>query len=214
MKKIALLVVLAFIYLFAATSCVKDRTMPVVVSPQDTTGITNDTLYLIDYWNFNSADTTQMLVPNSTVNGANITWVAAYYDAVDPGSTINARNNDTAGTGLRMRNPFTSVTFNMPTTGYQKPILTFAAESSSSSGPTVDDIFYTLDGSTFVNTGLPAASFMLSQTDWTQYQFDFSTIAGATNNPNFAVQFVPANNNTGTSGNDRYDNVTLEAYKQ
>jgi hypothetical protein len=217
MKRIFLLFIPLAVYMFSTTSCVKDRVQPaVVVTPPDTTGVTNDTLYLIDYWNFNSVDTStiSVLVPNYTVNGASITYVAAYYDVVTPGDTANARFGDSAGNGLRMRNPFASITFHMPTTGYQKPLFTFDAESSSSTGPTVDSIYYTLDGSTFINTGLSSATFTLSQTAWMEYQFDLSRIAGATNNPNFAIEFVTANSNTGTSGNDRYDNVTLEAYKQ
>jgi hypothetical protein len=207
MKKITLLLIPAFIYFFSATSCVKDR-VSAPAAPDTSLG----SRMLIHYWNFNSSDTTQMLMPNTSIGGASITYVAAYYDAVDPGSSFNLRNGDTAGTGLRMRNPFTSVTFNLPTTGYQQPILIFAAERSSN-GPSIDNVSYTLDGTTFTAGGLAANTFALD-TLWNEYTFDFSSIAGASNNPHFAVQFSSANNNTGTSGNDRYDNVTLDAYKQ
>ena len=203
------------------TSCVKDRIQPVVTPPVDSTTIppidsttipADTSLHLLDYWNFNSSDTNQMLIPSPILGSASITYVAAYYDAVSPGSTINLRISDSAGTGLRMRNPFTSVTFNMPTTGYKKPAFTFSAERSNS-GPMSDNVYYTVDGTNFINDSISTASFSLDTT-WALYKVDFSAISRVSNNPAFAVKFISQDNNTGTSGNDRYDNVTLEAYKQ
>jgi hypothetical protein len=209
MKRIVLLFIPIALYFFSATSCIKDR-----VQPASSGGGTLGSRQLIHYWNFNSTDTTtiSVLVPNFTIGGGAITDVASYYDVVTPGSILNARNGDTAGNGLRMRNPYTSMTLILPTTGYTQPILTFAVESSAS-GPTGNTISYTLDGTTFINTGLAVNEFSID-TSWTEYSIDFSAISGANDNPNFAIQFTTTNNNTGTSGNDRYDNITLDAYKQ
>ncbi len=187
----------------AFASCVKDR-----VTSASTGGGNLGTRVLVHYWNFNSSDTSVMLTPTYTAGGGFISYVAGYFDAVTPGSLLNARNGDDSGSGLRMRNPYTSVTIHLPTTGYTKPILTFATQRSSS-GPSSNNVMYTLDGTNFISTGLSASSFTIG-TSWTEFSFDFSSISGADNNPNFAVKFIPTNNDTGSSGNDRYDNITLD----
>ena len=208
------------------SSCVKDRIQPVVIVPPpvDTSGSGTDTsgntgtdtssgtFQVVDYWNFNSNDTSTLLIPNVSFSSASISYVANYFDDVNPGSSFNVRNNDSAGDALRMRNPFVSVTFNLPTTGYTKPVFTFAAQRSNS-GPMVNNIYYTIDGTNFINDSLAQTSFSID-TAWTLQSIDFSGITRINNNANFAIRFISGDNNTGTSGNDRYDNVTLEAYKK
>lgn len=213
--------------IITVSSCVKDRIQPavVIVTPpidtmhHDTTGTgsggtdtSSGTFTLLDYWNFNSNDTSTLLIPNVSLNSASISYVSASFDDVNPGSAINVRNNDEAGDGLRMRNPFTSITFNVPTTGCSKPVFTFASQRSSS-GPTINNIYYTIDGTSFINDSLAAGSISID-TAWTKYSVSFAGIKRADNNAKFAIRLITGNNNTGTSGNDRYDNVTLEAYKK
>ena len=216
---------IAFIACVSITvsSCIKDRIQPTVVivtpPPVDTT-VTDTTVtdtssgsfQVVDYWNFNSNDTTQMLIANPIFGRTSITYQGNYHDAVNPGSTLNARNGDSAGNGLRMRNPFVSVTFTMPTTGYTKPVFTFAVQRSSN-GPTINNIYYSIDGTNFISDSLSQTSVSID-TVWALHSIDFSGITRANNNPNFAIRLVTGDNNTGTSGNDRYDNVTLEAHKK
>ena len=203
------------------SSCIKDRLQqavlvvppPVNIPPVDTIPVSTDTaLHLLDYWDFNTNDTSTLLMPTFATGSAAITYVSNYFDDVNPGSSFNVRNGDTTGDALRMRNPFTSVTFLFPTTGYKNPVFTFAAQRSSN-GPSVNNIFYTIDGINFINDSLLTTSISLD-TAWAAYKVDFTGVKRVSNNAKFAIQFISGNNNTGTSGNDRYDNVALDAYKQ
>src|SRR6202012_521926 len=86
-------------------SCVKDRVQPTAPPPPVVVG----SRVLIHYWNFNTAP---VLTPNVTIGGGNISFdfttesaVTGYYDSLASATLINARNNDTAGNALRVRNP-------------------------------------------------------------------------------------------------------------
>jgi len=198
------------IILVTLASCVKDRTAPAVGPVVTPTGDT-----LMYYWNFNNADST-IHTPDFSKTGANayFSYVAAYIDYTS-GSSINLIGPiaDT-GSCLRLRNPSQSLTFHMPTTGYDSLVMSMAVEASSS-GASIDDVYYTVDGTNYINTGLATPAYNVT-TSFTQVTIDFSSIPATGNNPNFAVKLVPANNSAGTatSGNDRFDNVTLSGVKQ
>ncbi|MCX6208161.1 MAG: hypothetical protein NTZ59_01340, partial [Bacteroidetes bacterium] len=44
--------------------------------------------------------------------------------------------------------------------------------------------------------------------------YNLSSIAGVNNNPNFQFKITFSNGNLGTSGNNRFDNITVDGYKQ
>ena len=136
------------------------------------------------------------------------------------GSIINDRHvlgNDTGGTSggnlyIRTRNPMNNMKFlwYMPTTGYQNIWLKYAAELSSAGKP-VQNYSYSLDsGLTFVTTGLPMTSYTPGIA-WGLQSVNLSSIAGVNNNPKFifCISYSGAAAQA-TSGNDRYDNITLE----
>jgi hypothetical protein len=196
------LLFIAIILTAAASSCVKDRIPPaaaVVVVPASDT--------LMYYWTFNNADSTDHSA-DFAINGNNayFSYSASYIDYT-VGSSLNLINGTDSGSCLRVRNPSQTLTFAMPTTGYDSVALSFAVQSSSS-GPSENLISYTTDGVTYINTGLTAASFAVTTT-FSLVTFDFSGIPNVKNNPKFGVMITFNNNNTGTSGNDRFDNVSL-----
>ena len=136
------------------------------------------------------------------------------------GSTLNDRHvlgNDTGGTSggnlyIRTRNPMNNMQFlwYMPTTGYQNLLLSYVSELSSAGKP-VQNYSYSLDsGLTFITTGLPMTSYTAGIA-WGLQTVDLSAIAGANNNPKFvfSISYSGAAAQA-TSGNDRYDNITLE----
>ena len=190
-------------------SCVKDRIPPpvkvVVTSASDT---------VMYYWSFNGQDSSKR-APDFGVNaGATFKYYASYIDFTN-GSTINLLG-PIADTGqcLRVRNPSDSLIFVMPTTGFDSIVMQYAEEASSTtSGSTINDISYTTDGVHYVTKALMGNSYTVG-TVFALYAFDFSTDPDVNNNPKFAVKIVFANNNTGSSGNDRFDNVTLQGVRQ
>jgi hypothetical protein len=133
---------------------------------------------------------------------------SAYVDTVMPGCTLNLRNTSIDGGALRIRNPFSYWVIHMPTTGYKQPILQFACEKSNK-GSATNTILYTTDGTNYTSDGITSS--ITITTTWTQYSIDFSAVSAANDNPKFAIKF--ANSIADTSGgNDRYDNVTLDAF--
>jgi len=199
------LILVSFL-LACLASCVKDRIGSTSSGP-----VNIGNRKLIHYWSFNfTSDTTQMRMPDTTIGGGRIDYVAGYIDSVHPGSELNVRQGNDSGGALRVRNPYTSMTIHMPTTGFKQAILTLAVERSNS-GPSANAVLYTTDGTTFQ----PAPTNLITiGTTWALVSVDFSSLSATDNNPNFAIQFVPTSGNTGTSGNDRFDNITLDAFPQ
>ncbi len=199
---------ISYIYILLVTlalgSCVKDRVST------GSSGPTNiGSRSLIHYWSFNkTSDTAAMRHADSTVGGGVFDYVAGYIDTVHPGTLLNARNGADSGGAVRVRNPYTSMTIHVPTTGYKQPVLTMAIEKSSS-GPSANNVMYTTDGTNYFTA--PTSTVIFSTT-WSLVSCDFSSIAGADDNANFAIKLVPTSGNTGTSGNDRFDNITIDAY--
>ena len=194
----------------AFSSCVKDRVTPVATGP-----VVLGDRKLIHYWSFNTGtDAASLAIPDSTIGGGTISYTfagAGYADAVTPGAGNNLRLGKDTGTGLRVRNPFYSWVLHAPTTGYKQPILQFAAQKSNS-GPASNTISYTTDGTNYTTVGLSATSVAIT-TVWTQYSVDFSNIPAVDDNPKFAIKFAISIADT-AGGNDRYDNITIDAFKK
>jgi hypothetical protein len=203
--------ILSAVLLFA--SCVKDRTL---TTP---TTVNNGTRTVIDYWNFNgsSFSTTANIsnVPGDSLHFDfatvdDTTGYADFLSPVTPTTNINAQNGDPAGNALRVRNPCTDFIITAPTTGY-KDILVSYAEAKSSNGPLTNTVSYTIDGSNYITYPGASATYTLAvDPDYTLETFDFTTITGANNNPLFKVKITFSSGNTNTSGNDRFDNLTIE----
>jgi len=206
MKRLIILLIPVIIF----SACVKDRIPP---APQVVTTSSNDTLMY--YWSFNNQDSSNRAPDFGVNSGATFRYYASYIDYYSSGSSINLIGPiaDT-GSALRVRNPSDSLVFVMPTTGYDSVVMQFAEEASStSSGSTINDIYYTTDGVNYVSTALANNSYNVGIA-YSLFAFDFSSDPNVNNNPKFAVKIVFANNNTGTSGNDRFDNVTLQGVRK
>lgn len=180
-------------------------------------------LYLVHYWNFNNlpAGNLNDAIPadESLINVSQtaITYPgtgAGYADRVNPGSELNARNGAEAGTGLRLRNPSDTreMIIEAPTQGYKNIVMKFATAKSSAAGAGIQNYFYTLDGSNYTQQNLPISSFEPNiEPIYDIVTLDFSQIPGVNNNPNFKVKVTFGGASAaGTSGNNRFDNITLE----
>jgi len=228
MKQIAIFAIAA---LFLVSSCVKDRVANpnsgssggggTVTPPVSTSGDT-----IMYYWNFNNVDSANMLFANQSVNsGYSLVYEGAYYDSVQMGSGVNGVGADsivTAGdAALRLRNPATGpFIMSLPTTGDKNIVLKYA-EARTGKGSQTNYISYSVDGSTFITTAISAyTTVAIDSVDGTnKYQlvsFNFSTDSAVNNNPNFKVKilFSDSSKLVNTSGNDRFDNITLYGAKQ
>ena len=125
----------------------------------------------------------------------------------------NTRNESLAGTLLKVRNPSDtrSLFLNMPTTGYKSVIVQFATARSSNTGATIQNYSYTVDGVNYIQTGLSKITHNTTPDTADLIVLDFSEISTVNDNANFKVKIDFAGPTvSGTSGNNRFDNVSLE----
>lgn len=191
------------LFVIILSSCVKDR-VEKIVTPSGIIPPGNKTL--IQYWNFNTVST--LLSPTYSIGGGEIS-VGGTFDDVTPGTSLNVRNSDDSASALRVRNPSTTMILSLPTIGYKEAVFSFSVMRSSS-GAQSNVASYTLDGTNYISSNLPTNIITVTET-WTAYSIDFSAIQGANNNSNFKVKITFDLGNTATTGNDRYDNITLDA---
>ena len=214
MKKNLLFITLILI---TAASCVKDRNPPAAGTGGGTQNLpSGDTLMY--YWNFNNQDSSARTADYSVPGLTGMYNYSASYIDFTGGSNLNLINGTDSGQCLRVRNPSQDLIFSMPTTGYDSVVLTYAEEASSTtSGSTINTITYTTDGVNYISTALTnnggsnQASIGIV---FGLYTFNFSSDPNVNNNPKFAVKITFSNNNTGTSGNDRFDNISLSGVRQ
>lgn len=181
-------------------SCTDDRDIPQISAP------VNPDYEVVHYWNFN--DVSALDTPTYTEGGGAFTYAGARFDEVDPGTDSNARNEDPAGTGLRLRNPSGDFILSLPTTGFKDVVFTFATMRTSN-GPQNQSISYTVDGTNYITTGLANPEIGVSE-QFVLQQFDFTEIPAADNNPKFKIKISFSVNADLDSGNSRYDNITLD----
>lgn len=170
---------------------------------------------LVHYWNFNNAtDEAALLAPSfSQLAGASITHLSSGSSAIlsNTGSGFdvtnpNARNGDQASTHLRLNNPIGStLVFALPTTGYQQLVIRYGTRRSGS-GAGLQLIHYTVNGVDYdsLTTIAPVDG------DPTVQTLDFSSIPAVNDNPLFAIRITFQQGGGGTTGNNRFDNITLE----
>lgn len=211
MKKV--LLSLALIGL-SFSSCTEDRTIE-----SEKTIVIDPASKLVYYWNFNTLlGTATTVVPDYTASSATagITYEGTgvgYMDGDVGGYTVNARNNDPAENLLKVRNPShtRNLVLRMPTIGFKKVVLQFAL-SRSNNGATTQNYTYTTDGINYTTVGLGKISHNPSPDPTVDLiALDFSAITAADNNPNFSIRIdFTGDAASGASGNNRFDNITLE----
>ncbi len=185
---------------------------------------------LVHYWNFNNnASVAAITTPSSAAALQNGTITAFQNGTADPNTfinlssatgngfgTINGRNGDAAGTHLRYNNPIPgNIQFNIPTTGYNNVVVKFTTRRSGS-GAGKQKWSYSTDGTTFTpynytTNSDPEGAVLPVDGDPTMVTLDFSSIAGASNNPNFKLKVEFTAGAGGTVGNNRFDNFTVDA---
>ncbi|GEM_PF-4703098 len=169
---------------------------------------------LMHYWNFNNSSSEEDLIsPTFSFSSANLNYEGNFFDDTD-GSTINARNDDPAGDGLRLRNPAGPFTISASTENYENVKISYAARRTNN-GAQQQLISYSVDaGQNFSTEGLETLVFNIStggdEEEFELFEIDLSSIEEVQNNPDFQLQInfdLGADND---SGNNRFDNLVIE----
>lgn len=194
-------------------------------------GNSNAQSKLIHYWHFNNftsayhnpgipalkadwsaLDTNTALLNYMLVTGASSTY-AGYVDFVTPGDTINSRMSAVAGNGFRFRNPSDSayMVLSIPTKYYKNIAVKYESQTSSTTSGMLQQIFaYSTDGgTTWKTTGLNKTTDSTT-TAWKLESLNFGTDTTVNNNANLKLKISFAGNTSMTSGNNRFDNITVE----
>lgn len=185
---------------------------------------------LIHYWHFNNfsgtfknpgipsvaadysiLDASKARVAYKLVAGASPSYTG-YIDNVT-GDTLNARLGNFAGQGYRFRNPTDSAELwiYMPVKNYKNITVKYASQTSSLASGMLYQLFsYSTDsGATWKTGGLNRVS------DTTSIAFKLTTVSmaldtAANNNNNLVFRIRFSGNTTGSSGNNRFDNISVE----
>ncbi len=191
-------------------------------TPTTVAGLTSYPAIKADY---SLIDTNKALWQYALFSGTSTTY-KGFYDPVSPGSDTNDRQGFTAGSAFRFRNPADSaeVRVYIPTTGYSNIVLKYALESSSTgSGDKVESFAYSTDsGLTWKNKAngltvndVPVDTLLTTPalyqgTSWGLVKISFGKDTTVNNNPKLVFRIRLTQLNTGTSGNNRFDNFSVE----
>ena len=146
-----------------------------------------------------------------------------YWDNGTLGDTINQRTGvagccpsysaTTNNSYVRMRNPSDSMQMLMyiPTKNFKNIIIKYGSQASStSSGQHRQNYDYSLDsGATFITTGLTKL-FDSAGTSWGKITVDLKNLSTVNNLNKLMLRIRFGAPNTGTSGNNRFDNLSVE----
>lgn len=186
--------------------------------------------HLIDYWHFNNLPQPPVVITSvnadsSATGNAVITYPgtgAGYMDYTDTtttgytfgkqqGSNINIQLGQIPGNALRVRNPSNTryLLIKAPTTGFTDIKVKYATVRTTK-GAQNQRVSYTTDGSTWI---LKQDNYIPPFPDTNPFALDslnFSDDLNVNNNPLFAVKVeFYGSQATGSSGNDRFDNITV-----
>lgn len=164
---------------------------------------------LMHYWSFNNADA--LTTASYTLGGAAMAiWpgpsAAVLGDSGQDFAGVNNRLIEITDSHLRVNNPLgTAMIVSVPTTGYEDVVLRYETRRSGS-GAGQQMISYSTDGSTFTLF----RTINIDDADPVLQTFDFSQTAAADNNPLFKIKIEFAQGIGATTGNNRFDNLTLD----
>jgi len=167
--------------------------------------------------NYSTLDTNKAVLAMKPLAGT-VGNALTYWDNVSPGDTVNARLGVPAGLGFRPRNPTDSMQLMLyiPSTGYQNITIKYEAQKSSASNGAATNAFdYSLDsGYTWKTSGLSITSASNGTGTWTttpgiSVNINNDALASNNNKLVFRIRFIGPGN-TGTSGNVRLDNISVE----
>ncbi|MGA1977394.1 MAG: T9SS type A sorting domain-containing protein, partial [Bacteroidales bacterium] len=137
------------------------------------------------------------------------------------GDTLNQRMGfggccGDVNNAIRTRNPSDSMQFlwYIPTKSYKNIVIKYETELSSLKSGQHEQIFsYSLDSAmTFINNGLPVLS-NFADTVWQVVTLDLRSIPEVNDNNNLVLRILYSAPNTGSKGNNRFDNITVEGDK-
>ncbi len=174
---------------------------------------------VVHYWHFND-------LPEGTLHNveadfsmtdhtAHISYPGTgngYMDRTD-GTLLNAKFNAGAGYGLRVRNPSNTreLILSLSSKGYENLEFSFALHRTNN-GARQQELYYSTDGG--ISWTLVAYTYNIG-TSFAYYNYDLSGFEAANNNSDLKLKILfTGAEASGSSGNNRFDNVVLHGTSQ
>lgn len=176
-----------------------------IVFPDDVKALT-----FIDSWNFNSSNFNSSQ-GNGTLTSNFVPTNITYFG----GTTVNAVGGDSAGNALSLQsgasniNNGSNITLQFNIALYSDPILTFATQRTNT-GFNNNLVEWSVNGTTFSQAGITNTNPYDPATSFTLQSFDFSNV-NSLDNAATAFFRITFNGATNPSGNNRIDNIQLNA---
>ncbi len=185
----------------------------------------------VTQWDFNGATLAALAVPSTTLTSANASLVGGVSGTVasGSGSTDTATTNNSLNTSTYAAQGAGDLTrgvrFDMSTVGFENLVFSFDQRNSATAAVNTA-LLYTLDSIAATPVWLQATVFTMPSASSGSFlkgiSFDFSSVAGVSNNANFAVELLAtfasstssyaptvSTSTYGAGGTIRYDMVTL-----
>ncbi|MDO8945198.1 MAG: CotH kinase family protein, partial [Desulfobacterales bacterium] len=165
---------------------------------------------LRQYWSFNEVNA--LLEPQLGAGNGFITVTGGVAADVLPSTGqnfagANAQLGDVAGTHLRVNNPLgKEMVVRLPTTGVEDAVVNYETRRSGS-GAGTQIIAYTTDGTSYISYRTNS----VADANPALVTLDFSSIPETDDNADFALRITFEQGTGGTAGNNRFDNLTLNA---
>lgn len=198
--------------------CTKDRdiNIPPIMVDGDRT--------VLAYWHFNNAQEDDILLPEAQINDhflefLGVAGVLNYcsganqscYETASDLTELNLLDGFQAGTVLRLRNPSDALILHLNTKDYANIELSYAVRRTGN-GAKLNQIFYSVDGTNFLNSNLTESSFVIEE-EWKLITMDFSNVSAVNDNNNLRIKIDFADGNNNDSGNNRIDNLLITGQK-
>jgi hypothetical protein len=178
---------------------------------------------------YSSLDTSKAYLEYYLEPGTSSTYGSANgtdnLDGVASADTSNLRLGDPSGDALRVRNPVDSIElrWHIPSTGYNNLVVKFAVESSSTaSGDSTQIYSYSTDGGLTwksasitvnganVDTMNSTSNPQMQGANWGLVTVTFGNDLTVNNNPNLIFRIIFSGNTHLLSGNNRFDDFTVD----
>ncbi len=170
---------------------------------------------LIHYWHFNDLSDADSVLSVSTDFSAGdkgeITYPGSgpgYMDMVEDGTAVNLEVDQEPGYGLRVRNPSDTreMIIHAPSTGFENLGFSFAVRRTPN-GAYNQTLYASTD---FGDSWIQLDETYIIQEEWNLVSFDLSGMTGLNDNPGLQFRILFGGENAGgTSGNNRFDNISL-----
>ena len=171
---------------------------------------------LLHFWHFNDLPSDEFfdVSADHSIGDASLTYTGVgngFMDRVNDGTLLNADLGVPAERALRVRNPSDTreLIFSLPTDGYRDVVFRYAVKRTPN-GARNQTVYYRTND---IDNWMPYSDTLKITETYQQFRLNFAGIEETYDNPKFSIRILFHGEEAGgSSGNNRFDNITLDGY--